>query len=572
MSYSNRTTFLLDALAGKLSRRDVIGVGLKLGVASATLTALLDATPEASAAPISSPALRLSRDQTSGSGTLTAIISYGSSDIDPASSYVTIGSTISLICYEMLIQYKGDSTSEYAPMLADSWQASDDQTTYTFKLPANATFHDGSACDAAAVKASFVRFFRLQLGPYMVIARFLDNPEEQIEVVDPQTVTFHLPKAEPLFLAAMASSYGPFVVSSAAVEAHKTDDDPWAHEWFLANAVGTGPYQLVENSVNEQVVFKKFDGYHRGWDGAHFDQVVLRVVPENATRRQLIEQHEADATTSNLTPEDVEALKTTAGVSVLEYPTTRVDWIILNAVKLTKEARQGLSYAFPYDDVINGAYKGLAKRTGPIATTVRGYDPEVFLYSTDLAKAKELLTTGGIAEGTTIDMLIGSEEEIDKSLAQLFQASLAQIGITLEINQVDTTTLNDIIFGDQPGEEKPFLIGSWAWWPDYNDPWNQLSPNFLQSASGGGGSNAGYWVNQEFETLMAQAKDFTSDQQLNDLMKRAQNLLTEQDPPAIFIGERQYFTASGSDIQGFVPNPLYLEGYNVYDMSRAASS
>lgn len=559
------------ATSGRMNRRQVLERGLALGIATPLLTALVTSAPDASAAPIAATRITPALDQES-SGTFTAIIEDGTSDIDPHSSYATIGSVVCLASYEMLVQYQGASTSELAPMLAESWEASADNSTFTFKLPANVLFHDGTPCDAAAVKASFVRFRRMERGPYLVIARFCDNPEEQIEVVDPTTVRFNLGSPQPLFLPAMASSYGPFVVSPAAVEANKTDDDPWAYNFFLANAVGTGPYRLVENLIKERIVFEKFDEFHGGWSGNHFDQIVLRPVPENATRRQLIEQREADATTNNLTPEDFDALQSVPTLQVITYPTTRVDWAILNAVTLSKEARQGLCYAFPYQEVVDGAYKGRLIRTGPIPTTVNGYDPDVFLYQTDLDKAKQLLTTGGVNEGDSLEFMIVAESEIDKTIAQLFQASLGQIGINLEITQVDTATLNDIIFGDAPGEERPAIIGSWAWWPDYNDPWNQLAPNFLQESSGGGGSNSGYWVNARFEEIMTQARNYTDEALLAELMKEAQNILTEQDPAAIFYGERQYTTVLQNTIQGFVANPLYLDAYNFYQMSRTAAT
>jgi peptide/nickel transport system substrate-binding protein len=561
------SAFVRDALWGTYDRRQLLSTGLRLGIATPVLTALLAAAPEVSAAPSSTSVSRLQRLQEAGA--FTAVIEDGSPDIDPHSSYVTIGSVVCLGCYEMLIQYKGDSTSEFAPMLAESWESSADNSTHTFKIAANATFHDGTPCDANAVKASFIRFRRLELGPYLVLARFCDNPEEQIEVVDATTIRFNLGAPQPLFLAAMASSYGPFVVSPTAVDQNKTDDDPWAHEWFLSNAVGTGPYRLVENLIKEQIVFEKFDQYHAGWDGNHFDKVVLRPVPENSTRRQLIEQGQVDALTNNLTPEDYDALLSVGTLQELTYPTTRVDWAILNAVTLSKEARQGLCYAFPYQDVVDGAYRGRLKRTGPIPSTVKSYDPDVFLYQTDLAKAKELLTTGGVNEGDSIEYMIVAEAEIDKTIAQLYQANLSQIGINLEITQVDSATLNDLIFGDSPAEDRPAVIGSWAWWPDYNDPWNQLAPNFLQSASGGGGSNSGYWVNARFEEIMTAAQNYTDDNQLNELMKEAQNILTEQDPPAIFFGERQYTTVLLKTVQGFIANPLYLDAYNFYQLSRA---
>jgi hypothetical protein len=64
---------------------------------------------------------------------------------------------------------------------------------------------------------------------------------------------------------------------------------------------------------------------------------------------------------------------------------------------------------------------------------------------------------------------------------------------------------------------------------------------------------------------------FESEALLNELMKEAQNILTEQDPPAIYLGQHVDFTILGADIQGFAPNPLYLEAYNAYERPRAAS-
>src|SRR6185503_778935 len=122
-------------------------------------------------------------------------------------------------------------------------------------------------------------------------------------------------------------------------------------------------------------------------EGSYFDKIVVRIVPENGTRRQLIETGEADAATHNLTAEDYEALKSNSDVQVLTYPSTAVMWAIMNVPRLkTVDGRKGMSYAFPYDDVVNSVYTGMLKRSGPIASSVTGADPNVYLYQTDLAK------------------------------------------------------------------------------------------------------------------------------------------------------------------------------------------
>jgi peptide/nickel transport system substrate-binding protein len=519
------------------------------------------------------PTLVSGRDvaQEESSGTLTILWTSGTEDIDPHYTYSELASAVALLVYEMLLILKGDTTDEFDPMLAESWEVSEDQSTYTFKLYPDVMFHDGTPANAQAVKDSYTRWIELEGSPVNVITRFCDSPDK-MEVVDETTLRFNLGRPQPLFLAAMASSYGPMVISPTALAENATEDDPYAHEWAKAFAVGSGPYILESNSVSEGVTLARFDDYHRGWEGNHFDSVIFRVVPEDATRRQLLERGEADAATSSVTIEALEALRSNPAVQVIEYPTTAVRWEIMNAPRLlSKEVRQGFSYAFPYDDVLNVVYAGLLKRSGPIPDSVRGYDPDVFLYQTDLDKAKELILAGGFTEGDVFEYMVDANEETDQTVAQLFQANVQAMGFDLELISVDYATIESTIYGDAPPEERPHFIGGWGWWPDYNDPWNQLWPNFTEANIGGGGANGGAWVNPRFEEIMAEAEHFESEEQLNELMKEAQNILTEQDPPAIYYGQRVDFTVLGADIQGFVPNPLYLEAYNAYGMSRASS-
>src|SRR3954451_2593653 len=132
MSFPQTDRFIRESLTGGFSRRQLLENGLRLGIATPMLTALLAAAPEVSAAPRPGLAPFRSGFQDADSGTFTAIIERGAADIDPHSSYETIGSAVCLGCYEMLLQYKGDSTSEFAPMLAESWEASADNASYTF--------------------------------------------------------------------------------------------------------------------------------------------------------------------------------------------------------------------------------------------------------------------------------------------------------------------------------------------------------------------------------------------------------------------------------------------------------
>src|SRR5690606_32301949 len=225
--------------------------------------------------------------------TFAMAVTGGVPDLDPQSAYDNQASSMFMAVYEMLLRLKGASTFEYEPMLAVEWEANDDLTEFTFKMREGAVFHDGTPCDAEAVKASLTRFHQMGRGPVDVIARFIDDPDTQMEVVDEVTLKFIMSKPEPLFLAAMASEYGPLIVSPAAMEEHATDDDPWAHEWFSQNMVGTGPYRVVEAEPQERFRFERFPDYNG--PEHFFDEIIARVVPEGVTRRQLLEAGEIDA-------------------------------------------------------------------------------------------------------------------------------------------------------------------------------------------------------------------------------------------------------------------------------------
>jgi peptide/nickel transport system substrate-binding protein len=562
----------LESLAkrGLISRRDLLQTGLKLGLATPVITSLVALAPAStSAAPQAALPRALAQGQESG-GRFTYLRDGGWPDLDPHSAYENGAAGIIWLIYDMLIQYKGEATDEYDSMLAESWEASADLATYTFKIHPNVTFHDGDPCTAQSVKSSFERFLLMARGPVNVISRFVDDVAK-IEVVDELTVRFNLGTPQPLFLAAMASSYGPFVVNTKYVEEHKTEEDPWAYEWYRENAIGTGPYQLTENLPTERAVLTKYDGYYRGWDGAHFDEINVRVVAENATRRLLVEGGEADATTQNLTPDDVDAMRANPNLNVVTYPSTAVYWAIMNVPRMkTKEVRQGFSYAFPYTEVTDSAYRGLIKRSGPVADTVRGADPNVFIYQTDLVKAKELILSGGFVEGDTFDYVLTAGDAVESTIAQLFQANVQAMGFNLDIQEIERGSLIDFIYGESPAEERPMFIGGWGWWPDYNDAWNQLVPNFSEVSTGGGGSNGGYYVNARYEELMAEVEHYTDEAVMIEQMKEIQNILTEQDPPAIFYGQLLWYVIMQKNIAGFYGNSLYLSQYPAYAMSRTA--
>ena len=92
-----------------------------------------------------------------GNGTTLIVGLDGSpSDLDPQSQYDYRSTLVVRSIYEGLVGLVGSATDEFEGLVAESWEANEDQSVWTFKIRPELTFQDGSPCDSAAVKASYV--------------------------------------------------------------------------------------------------------------------------------------------------------------------------------------------------------------------------------------------------------------------------------------------------------------------------------------------------------------------------------------------------------------------------------
>ena len=409
------------------SRRTLLAQGLRGGILLAASPAFLETAVN--------PSSRLTRwaipTYQASTATLVLATNRAPSDLDPHSAYDP-GSQIALGgLFEGLIQIQTGTADTIDPVLAESWTANADKSVWTFFLRPDVTFQDGTPLDAEAARASFERLLTLGLAPSTVLGRFIDD-SARITAPDSRTLVFDLGKPQPMFEAAIASPVGGTVVNASRLRAHEVDGD-WGHGWAQTNSdgVGTGPYRLASFDPEEGVVLERYPEYWRGWAGEHFSDVAIRVVTEPETRRVLLETGEADiATTMPLTT--TRTLEANRELRVDRRFTLAVSYVAMTVAGPLRspEARQALCWAFPYDDVIDGIFEGFAKRAvGPVAELCQGFNPDTFVYSTDLDRARALLQRAGVAEGTTISYALPVGNREATAIAELFAANLAALGL-----------------------------------------------------------------------------------------------------------------------------------------------
>ncbi|HEX5499426.1 MAG TPA: ABC transporter substrate-binding protein, partial [Thermomicrobiales bacterium] len=236
------------AASRHVSRRTVLG-----GLAALGGGALLTPGAARAAADVAETARWTNRAQADAK-TLVFAADGSPSDLDPQTSndYRSILALLGI--YDTLIALKGDATDEYVPMLAETWEPNADKSVWTFHLRDGVKFTDGTPCDAAAVVASFERLSTQSLGQGLSWTRFVSDPKKQITAPDAKTVVFDLGSPQPLFEAAIAGTYGVYIVNAKAMKAHEDNGD-WGHAWAQTNADGTGagPYKLASLDPSEQL-------------------------------------------------------------------------------------------------------------------------------------------------------------------------------------------------------------------------------------------------------------------------------------------------------------------------------
>ena len=342
-------------------------------------TALLVSSLVACAAPQAAPSSQATpAPATDRARTLILAMPSLPTNLDPGVATSGAENMLHRALYEGLVNFKGSSTTEVEPVLAESFEPNADKSVWTFKLRRGVKFSDGSDFNAEAAKAGLVRMVKIGLLGNTINRFTSEDPENNLVVKDEYTLEWRCGFSCPILPQALGTAYGTFIVSPAAMKAHEKIVDgqsDYAQAWFTNNAAGTGPYLIEAIKPNEEVVFVRNPNYWRGWDDGrqHFERIIIRNVPEASTRRQLLEKGDADIALIS-TVEDYKALRATGRFQGSDTPLFRINYITFTKRDVLKDprVRRAISYAFDYEGYANEVEGGLMRRgTSPWPSGMR---------------------------------------------------------------------------------------------------------------------------------------------------------------------------------------------------------
>ena len=290
--------------------------------------------------------------------------------------------------HETLVKY--DLDMNIVPCLAEAWEVSSDQLTWTFRLRKGVKFQDGTPFNAEAVKYTFDRIVDpATASPRKSSAGMIKG----VKILDEYTVAITTLKPFGPFLAQL-TAYNLAILSPT--QAKKLGKK------YAQNPAGTGPFKLESWAPGEKVVLARNEEY---WGKkAYLDKVVFKVVPEDATRVMLLLSGEADVIASVPTVL-LDKLQQSKDVKVVREKGFRTIYIGLNnKVKPFDDirVRKAVSHAIHPEAIVQGVLKGVGTLGGSfespaIPGAVQGLKP----YPYDPARAKKLLAEAGYPNGFT---------------------------------------------------------------------------------------------------------------------------------------------------------------------------
>lgn len=457
--------------------------------------------------------------------------------------------------YETLLRFDPE-TKTFDPILATDYSSSDDGLTWNFKLREGVKFHDGTEFTAEDVKFSIERTMAIGQG-----ASYIWFAIESIEVISDYEVQFNLMYPSAMDIAA-ACPYAAFIMPSEIANEADT--------YFEGGkAVGTGPYKLENSTMGDEVILTQNNEYWRSWNENQFDKVIFKKTSETSSRRQMIEKGEADII-SELPAEDIEALKLNKDVIVESVPSFTNLIGMFNTEKSTlldANIRQALSYAFPYNDVVDHAAGGYAKQSiGVVPDGMWGHSDTIKQYNYDLDKAKNMLEEAGIEAGELSLLLTYlSGDEIEKKTAELYKAELAKIGVELEIRGMNWESQWEMSMATNPEDRQDIFF--MYWWPDIASPVSWMYSLFHSEEEIL--FNLSYYSDERVDTLIDEASGLGGDS-INIAETKfveAQDIIVE-DAASLFIIDKTTQWVMNPSFKGFVDNPAYPKVVFFYDCYR----
>ena len=444
--------------------------------------------------------------------------------IDPALNSAVDGANYILFAFDNLL--KMDKDGKVVLGLAEKYEVSDDQLTWTFHLRDGLKWSDGSALTADDFVYSWQRlvdpnvaapYAQTVLGMVEGYDDAIGRPDAdgnttvdpdptklKVEAPDEKTLIVHMAKPTPYFdkLAAFVS------LSPVKKDVVEANPDGWSID--PKTYISTGPFKLTGWEPGSYLMFEKNENY---WDAdsIKLDGIKCLLMQDQNATFSAYESGDA-LMIKDVPTQEITTLKERSdfhidpilGTYYLDLNTT------LDEFKDPK-VREALSLAldrkYISETITSGTYTPASGFVSEGVTDWNGTawqdnitDKSAYIniddHAGNLAKAKELLKEAGYENGVGLPEMVYSTNDASyhKKIAEYLQQAWGELGLKVQVNIVEWKSFTP------QRRSGNYQIARDGWVMDYNDP-----SNILELALTGNGNNNAKYSNPEFDALMSKA-------------------------------------------------------------------
>ncbi|MEK4664550.1 nickel ABC transporter substrate-binding protein [Priestia sp. FSL H7-0729] len=382
---------------------------------------------------------------------LTELIYASAKDINDMNPHLYTGSMPAQgMVYESLVENTPDGIK---PLLAESWDISEDGKTYTFHLRQDVKFHDGEPFNAEAVKQN-VNAVQANAEKHAWIK--LSTKITSVKVIDEYTVELVLSEAYYPALVELSMTRPYVFISPNDFKDGGTKDG-------VSGFHGTGPYKLTAHKVEENATFEANEDY---WDGAPaIQKITSKVLPAGETTFLALQKGEInfvftdDRGADSIDVEAMDQLAESGDYQVVRSEAMNTSMIVANSSRENSPVqetavREALWVGIDRETISKDIFNG----TQTVADTLfsanvnyakvdlkkREYDPEMAKKLLDqagwtLADGKVVRTKNG--QPLAMKLYYDSNSSSQKIQAELIQYSMKELGVQLDIVGEESTSI-----------------------------------------------------------------------------------------------------------------------------------
>jgi peptide/nickel transport system substrate-binding protein len=457
------------------------------------------------------------------SGNLIAAIGGEPDQLDPQKTSAYFSFEVLENVYDTLVE--PDEDLQMRPALAESWDVSPDQLTWTFHLRKGVTFHDGSPFTADDVVYSYRRIIDQQLSNAY---RF--NSVTAVTAPDPTTVTITVKAPTPNLLVNIGGYKGMAIVERRNVESGAIATHP----------IGTGPFAFRSAKSGDSINLtanKSYWGVPPAISG-----VTFRFIPEASTALSALQAGEIDWTDS-IPKQRVDELKGDDSITLDVTPSNDYWYLTLNEARKPLNdvrVRQAIAYGIDRDAIVQATSYGTATANQLAIPKGSRWYTDYHRYTRDIDKAKSLLASAGV-KNVSLDLMATSDYPETVTAAQIIADNLAPLGITVKIRTVDFATWLD---DENKGEFDMLMMG----WLGNIDP----DDFYYAQQHTGGKSNAQKYSNPTVDALLDAGRTQTNASARKDDYAGAATIIAD-DASYIYLYNPSVIQAWSKKLSGYEP-------------------